>query len=52
MAVFPGFDILLVAWGAAVLAYATVKHFYFGGVCIQVGATRTRTQNEPTAGGN
>ena len=36
MAVFPGFDILMVGWGAAVLAYATLKHFYFGGVCIQI----------------
>lgn len=33
---FLGFDVLLVLWGAAVLAYATVRHMYFGGVCIQI----------------
>lgn len=32
----PGFDIAIVAWGAAVLAYIAIKHAYFGGVCIQI----------------
>lgn len=52
MAVFPGFDILLVAWGAAVLAYASVKHFYFGGVCIQVDPAANRRQDNAAAGRN
>ena len=28
---FPGLDAMLVLWGAAVLAYAAVRHVYFGG---------------------
>jgi len=30
MPVFPGFDAMLVLWGAAVLAFAFVRHIYFG----------------------
>jgi hypothetical protein len=42
MTVFPGFDAMLVLWGAAVLAYATIKHFYFDGACIQIDLPRHR----------
>lgn len=31
MPVFPEFDAMLVLWGVAVLAYATVQHLWFGG---------------------
>jgi len=31
MPIFPGLDAMLVLWGAAVLAYAAVQHFWFGG---------------------
>jgi hypothetical protein len=33
---FPGFDAMLVLWGAAVLTYSAVRHFYFDGACIQI----------------
>lgn len=42
MAVFPGFDAMLVLWGMAVLAFATVRHFYFDGTCIQIDLPRHR----------
>jgi hypothetical protein len=32
---FPGFASIMLAWGAAVLAFAAVRHFYFGGTCIE-----------------
>jgi hypothetical protein len=44
MTVFPGFDAMLVLWGAAVLAYATIKYFYFDGVCIQIDLPRHRAR--------
>lgn len=31
MPVFQGFDTMLVLWGAVVLAFAFVRHIYFGG---------------------
>ena len=36
MAVFPGFDAMLVLWGMAVLAYSTIRYIYFDGACIQI----------------
>lgn len=42
MAVFPGFDAMLVLWGMAILAYATIKHFYFDEACIQIDLPRHR----------
>ena len=42
MAVFPGFDAMLVLWGMAVLAYAAIRHFYFDGICIQIDLPRHR----------
>jgi hypothetical protein len=33
---FPGFDALLLIWGAAVLVFGAICHFYFGGTCIQI----------------
>jgi len=32
---FSGLETVLVVWGAAVLAYATIRHLCFGGICIQ-----------------
>jgi hypothetical protein len=32
---FPGLDAMLVLWGAAVLTYATIRHYFFDG-CIQI----------------
>lgn len=32
---FPGLDAMVALWGAAVLTYATVRHFFFGS-CIQI----------------
>jgi hypothetical protein len=37
---FPGFDTFLVLWGMAVLAFSSVRHFYFGGTCIQIDPPR------------
>jgi hypothetical protein len=42
MTVFPGFDAMLILWGMAVLAYATIRHVYFGGACIQIDLPRHR----------
>jgi hypothetical protein len=42
MAVFPGFDTMLVLWGMAVLAYSAIRYFYFDGVCIQIDLPQHR----------
>ncbi len=42
MTVFPGFDTMLVLWGMAVLAYSSIRFFYFDGACIQIDLPRHR----------
>ena len=42
MAVFPGFDAMLVLWGMAVLAYSSIRYFYFDDACIQIDLPRHR----------
>jgi len=42
MTVFPGFDAMLVLWGMAVLAFSTVRYFYFDGARIQIDLPRHR----------
>lgn len=41
---FPGLEVVLVLWGVAVLAYAAVRHIYFGGLCIQIEGPAHRTE--------
>lgn len=48
MAVFPGFDAMLVLWGMAVLAYSGIKYFYIDGACIQIDLPRHRGRGAAT----
>lgn len=43
MPVFPGFDAMLALWGAAVLTWFTIKHYYFDRGCIQIDLPRHPT---------
>lgn len=42
MTVFPGFDAMLVLWGMVVLAFSTIRYFYFDGARIQIDLPRQR----------
>ncbi len=46
---FPGFDAAIVLWGAVVLAYAAIRHFYFGGTCIQIDLPPRRDGEGPVS---
>jgi hypothetical protein len=50
MTVFPGFDTMLVLWGMAVLAYSTIRYFYFDGARIQIDLPQHRGRGAACGG--